>query len=92
MPIKATNTSNLTISNVTIANSSFYNGRDDAAMAFYNSSPNISYTTINGQPDSWNAVRFAQSSTGSITSCAIQNCGAGNGIEFGGEYVSADFA
>ncbi len=35
MPIKATNTSNLTISNVTIGNSSFYNGTDNAAMAFY---------------------------------------------------------
>jgi hypothetical protein len=49
MPIKATNTSNLTISNVTIGNSSFYNGSDNAAMAFYNSSPTISSVTINGQ-------------------------------------------
>ncbi len=80
MPIKATNTSNVTISNVTIGNSNFYNGSDDAAMAFYNSSPTISYTTINGQGGSWNGVRFASSSTGSITNCTIQNCGAGNGI------------
>jgi hypothetical protein len=60
-------------------------------MAFYNSSPTISSVTINGQSNSWNGVRFAQGSTGSITNSTIQNCGAGNGIEFGGEYVSADF-
>jgi hypothetical protein len=92
MPIKATNTSNLTISNVTIGNSSFYNGSDNAAMAFYNSSPTISSVTINGQSNSQNGVRFAEGSTGIIQYSTIQNCGAGNGIEFGGEYIFADFA
>ncbi|MGH2568509.1 MAG: hypothetical protein ACRDGA_09235, partial [Bacteroidota bacterium] len=81
IPIKATNTSNLTIGNVTIGNSNFYNGGvDDAAMAFYNSSPTINSVTINGQAGSKNGVRFASSSGGSIIGSTIQNCGAGNGI------------
>lgn len=80
MPIKATNTSNLTISNVAIANSNFYNGGDDAAMAFYNSSPTISSTMVNGRWDSWNGVRFASGSTGTLQGSYIQNCAMGNGI------------
>lgn len=79
-PIVVTNTSNLTISSVTIGNSSFQNYPHDAAMAFYNSSPTISAVIINGQSNSWNGVRFAQGSTGSIQYSTIQNCGAGNGI------------
>ncbi|MER3524396.1 MAG: hypothetical protein C4326_10085 [Ignavibacteria bacterium] len=75
-PIVATNTSNLTINNVSIGNSSFQNYPHDAAMAFYNSSPTISSVVINGQSNSWNGVRFAQGSTGSITNSTIQNSGA----------------
>ncbi len=67
-------------------------GSDNAAMAFYNSSPTISNVTINGQSNSWNGVRFAQGSTGLIQYSTIQNCGAGNGIGFVGECVFADFA
>ncbi|HXG37817.1 MAG TPA: right-handed parallel beta-helix repeat-containing protein [Bacteroidota bacterium] len=81
-PIVASNTSTLTISNCTINNSSFFdnNSSDAAAMRFYGSSPMISYVTINGQANSWNGVRFASGSGGSISNSTIQNCGGGNGI------------
>jgi hypothetical protein len=92
MPVKATNTSNLTISNVSIGNSSFSNGSDDAAMAFYNSSPTISNITINGQSNSRNGARFAQGSNGLIQYSTIQNLGAGNGIELEGANLFTDFA
>lgn len=77
LPITASTTNSLTISDCIISNSSF---GSDAALRFYGSSPTISNTTINGQSNSWNGVRFASSSTGSITGSTIQNCGAGNGI------------
>lgn len=76
-PIVATNSTNLSILNCTIGNSNF---GYDAAMRFYNTSPNISECVINGQGDSWNGVRFAQGSGGGIYNSTIQNCSAGNGI------------
>lgn len=79
MPILSSS-SNPVIQNTTIGNSSFYDGSHNAAMAFYNSSPTISYVTVNGQSNSWNGARFAQGSSGSITNSTIQSCGAGNGI------------
>ncbi|MGH2569420.1 MAG: hypothetical protein ACRDGA_13865, partial [Bacteroidota bacterium] len=45
LPVTANSTNNLTISNCTIANSSF---GGDAALRFYGSSPTITSTTING--------------------------------------------
>lgn len=80
LPIKTTNKPNLHINQVTIGNSSFYNGSDNAAMAFYNSLPSIRNVTINGQSNSWNGVRFAQGSRGSIWYSTIRQLGAGNGI------------
>lgn len=71
--IKATNCTNLVLSNITIGNSNFSNGTDDAAMAFYSSTPNVSNVTINGQSGSINGVRFASGSSGSIYNCTIQN-------------------
>jgi parallel beta-helix repeat protein len=81
-PVVATNVGSMTISNVIVSYSSFYdnNSSDAAALRFYNSVPTITSLTVNGQSDSWNGVRFAQGSTGSITSSTIQNLGAGNGI------------
>jgi hypothetical protein len=79
-PVVLTNTTNVTLINVTIGNSTFQNYPHDAAIAVYNSSPTIDSITINGQPGSWNGIRFAQGSTGSIANSIIRDCGAGNGI------------
>ncbi len=88
-PIVARNMSSLTINCCTVGNSNFYDGVDStaAAMKFYNSSPTISGVVITGTADvfpslnaSWNGIRFASGSTGSITNSVIQNCGRGNGI------------
>ncbi|HWP81785.1 MAG TPA: right-handed parallel beta-helix repeat-containing protein, partial [Bacteroidota bacterium] len=81
-PIKATNTSNLTIADCTIGNSAF---GFDAAIALYGSTATISNTTITGigwgySTGFWNGIRFAQGSGGSVTNCLIQNVGYGNGI------------
>ncbi|MBI4428073.1 MAG: right-handed parallel beta-helix repeat-containing protein [Ignavibacteriales bacterium] len=84
-PIKATNTSNLTISNCTIGNSNF---GPAAAIALYGSSVNISSTTINGYGGSWSGsntgIRFSQGSSGTVQGTTIQNNGAGGGITITG--------
>lgn len=81
-PVVVNWVSSLTINLSTINNSSFYdeNFDDAAALRFYHSSPTISFVTIKGQSNSWNGVRFAEGSTGSIESSTIDSCGAGNGI------------
>ena len=79
-PIKATNKPNLLLYRTTISNSNFSNGTDDAAMAFYNSSPQITAVTVSGQGNSSNGARFAARSRGSMNLSTIRQCGAGNGI------------
>ena len=87
-PIVATSTTNLTISNCTIGNSSFYddNFHDAAAIRLYGSSANITSTRITGNglwgsySASWNGIRFAQGSSGTVSGCTIENLGYGNGI------------
>ncbi len=81
-PICATNCSNLALDHCTFQNSDFY-GTDAAGLRFYNSSPNISYCTLNGLTGTVNScsgVRFAQGSTGSLRNSTIRNLGAGHGI------------
>lgn len=93
-PIKTTNKPNLYLYLVTVGNSNFYNGIDNAAMAFYNSSPVIYGVVITGNPDvypstnaSWNGVRFAEGSRGEMSSTIVQNCGRGNGVVVQGHPV-----
>ncbi|MBI3004914.1 MAG: right-handed parallel beta-helix repeat-containing protein [Ignavibacteriales bacterium] len=76
-PITATNSSNLTVNNVTVDNWGNY-GYD--AIRLYGSSANISNTTINGRWDSYSGIRFSQGSSGSVTYSTIQNCGVGMAI------------
>ncbi len=81
-PIVINSTSNVTISGCTINNSSFYdnNSSSAAAIQVWGSSPTISSTTIEGQSNSWNGVRFGSGSTGSLSNCTIENLGYGNGV------------
>ncbi len=75
-------TANVTINGCTINNSSFYggNGNTAAAIQVWDSNPTITNTSIDGEVDSWNGMRFANGSIGTVTGCTIQNLGAGNGI------------
>jgi parallel beta-helix repeat protein len=76
-PIVINSTSSITLNSVLINNSNF---GSNAALRAYYSSPTISYLTINGQSGSWNGVRFASYSSGSLNWSSIQSCGAGNGV------------
>ncbi len=69
-------TAGATIQGCTINNSTF---GYDAAVRIYDSSPGITNTTIQGQAQSYNGVRFVGSS-GMLKNCTISGCGAGNGI------------
>ncbi|MGB2868892.1 MAG: right-handed parallel beta-helix repeat-containing protein [Bacteroidota bacterium] len=71
------NSTSLSISHCTFNGSPFGTGD---VIALYGSNANITSSTINGQPNTENGMRFASGSTGTIQSCTIQNCGAGNGI------------
>ena len=76
-PVKVTSTSSFTMCQDSIRNASFsING----ALQFYGSNPTISYVVIKGQSGASNGVRFASSSTGSITNSTIRDLSAGNGI------------
>ncbi|MHB1688201.1 MAG: right-handed parallel beta-helix repeat-containing protein [Ignavibacteriaceae bacterium] len=81
-PIIINTTNSINIIGCTINNSSFYGGDASAAAAIqvWNSSPTISTTTINGQNNSWNGVRFANNSSGSLNECTIDSLGLGNGV------------
>ncbi len=65
-----------------INSSSFYdyNSSNAAAIQVYNSSPTLNTDTIAGESDSWNGVRFAVKSSGSLNNCTIENLGDGNGV------------
>jgi parallel beta-helix repeat protein len=81
-PIIINSTSSVTISQCTLNHSSFYDSNPDQAAAIQvnGSSPTISTTTIEGQVDSWNGVRFAAQSSGLLFDCTIENLGFGNGV------------
>ena len=81
-PIIINSTSSITILGCTINHSSFYDNNSDAAAAIqvWDSSPAINNTTIEGQSNSWNGVRFARNGNGSLAGCTIENLGFGNGV------------
>ena len=81
-PIIINTTNNISIIGCTINNSSFYGGDGNSAAAIqvWSSSPTINSTVIEGQSNSWNGVRFGNSSTGSLNNCTIENLGDGNGV------------
>jgi|GEM_PF-4589836 len=81
-PIVINSTNDISITGGTINNSSFYdnNPSQAAAIQVWGSSPTIFGVTISGQSNSWNGVRFADGSMGTLEECIIENLGYGNGV------------
>jgi parallel beta-helix repeat protein len=76
-PLTAYSVTTLPISYLSVTNSDF---GGDAALRFYGSSPALDNIYISGGTYSWNGIRFAEGSSGSLTNSWVQSCGAGNGI------------
>lgn len=76
LPIIATGSTSLTIDHCNISGTDF---SANAAIALYSSDATVTTTKINGVQNSYNGIRFSNSS-GLVQYCTIKDCGSGNGI------------